>query len=110
MKKVKTLKEIQQKHVLSKNLQTHMRSAASEPRPSVIICNDGITEQNHTELCDVNTILATYMKTGVMPPLDPNAQYGDLSDFDYQSMQNQIANANSLFEQFTRKCKIQIRK
>ena len=99
MKKVKTLKEIQQKHVLSKNLQTHMRSAASEPRPSVIICNDGITEQHHTELCDVNTILATYMKTGVMPPLDPNAQYGDLSDFDYQSMQNQIANANSLFEQ-----------
>ena len=60
---------------------------------------DGITEQHHSEECDVNNILATYMKTGVLPPIDPNAQYGDLSEFDYQSLQNQIANAHSLFEQ-----------
>lgn len=49
--------------------------------------------------CNVNHILATYTKTGLVPPIDPNAQYGDLSDFDYQSLQNQIANAHSLFEQ-----------
>jgi hypothetical protein len=100
MTKAKTQKEITKKHVLSGNFQKHyMRSAYSEPRPSKIKCDDGITEQHHTEACDINTILATYMKTGIIPPTDPNAQYGDLSDFDYQSMQNQIANAHSLFEQ-----------
>ena len=76
-----------------------MRSAYGKTQPSTITCDDGITEQHHTNECDVNTILATYMKTGILPPIDPNAQYGDLSDFDYQSLQNQIANANSLFEQ-----------
>ncbi len=100
MTKVKTQKEITKKHVLSGNFQKHyMRSAFSERKPSSIICDDGITEQHHTDQCDINKILAMYMKTGVLPPLDPNAQYGDLSEFDYQSMQNQIANANSLFEQ-----------
>ena len=100
MKKAKTQKEITKKHVLSGNFQKYnMRSAYSEPKTSIITCDDGITEQHHSEECDVNNILATYMKTGVIPPLDPNANYGDLSDFDYQSMQNQIANANSLFEQ-----------
>lgn len=93
-------KEITKKHVLSGNFQKYnMRSAYSKPKPSTIICDDGITEQHHSEECDVNNILATYMKTGVLPPVDPNAKYGDLSDFDYQSLQNQIANANSLFEQ-----------
>ena len=98
--KKQTQKEMQKRHVLSSNFEKHnMRSAYSKPRPSPIICEDGITEQHHSEACNVNNILATYMKTGILPPVDPNAQYGDLSDFDYQSMQNQIANANSLFEQ-----------
>ena len=100
MTKAKTQKEIQKKHVISSNFYKHqMRSAYSEHKPSTIICDDGITEQHHTPECDVNTILATYMKTGILPPIDTNAKYGDMSDFDYQSMQNQIANANSLFEQ-----------
>ena len=100
MTKAKTQKEIQKKHVISSNFHKHqMRSAYSEPKSSTIICDDGITEQHHTSECDVNTILATYMKTGILPPIDTNAKYGDMSDFDYQSMQNQIANANSLFEQ-----------
>jgi len=98
--KQQTQKQIQKKHTLSSNFKRfNMRSANSKAKPSIIICDDGITEQHHSEQCDVNTILATYMKTGILPPIDPNAQYGDLSDFDYQSMQNQIANANSLFEQ-----------
>ena len=100
MIKHKTQKEIQKKHTISSNFKKHqMRSAYGEPKPSTIKCDDGITEQHHSDECDVNTILATYMKTGVLPPIDPNAKYGDLTEFDYQSMQNQIANANSLFEQ-----------
>jgi phage internal scaffolding protein len=100
MPKAKTQKEIQKKHVISSNFHKHnMRSAYSVKNSNPIICNDGITEQHHSAECDVNNILATYMKTGVLPPVDPNAKYGDLSDFDYQTLQNQIANANSLFEQ-----------
>ena len=76
-----------------------MRSAYSKPKPSTITCDDGLTEQHHSDECNVNTILSTYMKTGLLPSIDPNANYSDMSDFDYQSMQNQIANANSLFEQ-----------
>ena len=103
--KKQTQKEIQQKHVISTNfIKYNMRSAYGKtknarPKRLKINCDDGITEQHHSDECNVNTILATYMKTGVIPPIDPNAQYGDLSEFDYQSMQNQIANANSLFEQ-----------
>jgi hypothetical protein len=105
MTKAKTLKEIQKKHVISSNFKKHqMRSAYSEPIRTTITCNDGITEQHHAEQCDVNNILATYMKTGTLPPTDPNANYGDMSDFD--SMQNQIANANSLFEQLPENVRI----
>jgi phage internal scaffolding protein len=100
MKKAKTQKEVQKKHVYSSNFIKHqMRSRYAVPKAITIKCDDGITEQHHAESCDVNNILATYMKTGVLPPLDPDAKYGDMSDFDYQSMQNQIANAKSLFEQ-----------
>ncbi len=107
MIKAKTQKEIQKKHVLSTNILKHqMRSAYSDHKPSTIICDDGITEQHHSDECNVNKILATYMKTGILPPIDPNAQYGDMSDFDYQSMQNQIANANSLFEQLPENVKM----
>ena len=100
MTKAKTQKEIQKKHVYSSNFRKHnMRSAYQVGEPTTIICDDGITEQHHSPECDVNNILATYMKTGIIPDVDPNAQYGDMSEFDYQSMQNQIANAKSLFEQ-----------
>ena len=98
--KKQTQKQVTKKHVLPVNFEkNYMRSAYTEHKPSKIKCDDGITEQHHSVECDVNTILATYMKTGLLPPIDPNAQYGDLSDFDYQSMQNQIANARSLFEE-----------
>ena len=107
MTKTKTLKQVQKKHVISSNFQKHnMRSAYSIPISSTIICDDGITEQHHAVDCDVNNILATYMKTGLLPAIDSNANYGDMSDFDYQSMQNQIANANSLFEQLPESVRI----
>ena len=61
---------------------------------------DGITEQHHTDSCDINKILAQFMETGIMPQSkirDP--QYGDVSDHNFQDVQNQLANAKSLFEE-----------
>ena len=60
---------------------------------------DGLTEQHHTDTCDINKILAQFMETGIMPPTNANPQYGDVSDVDFTSMQNQLATAKTLFEE-----------
>ena len=100
MAKAKTIKEVQKKHTLSSNFQKHRMMSAYSKTPRVTLtCDDGITQQSHADTCNVNTILATYMQTGSLPSIDPDAYYGDLSDFDYQSLQIQIANAHSLFEE-----------
>ena len=60
---------------------------------------DGLTEQHHTDTCDINKILAQFMETGIMPNTNANPQYGDVSDVDFTSMQNQLATAKTLFEE-----------
>ena len=60
---------------------------------------DGMTEQHHTDSCDINKILAQFMETGIMPQTKANPQYGDVSTVDFQEMQNTLANAKTLFEE-----------
>ena len=61
---------------------------------------DGLTEQHHTDTCDINKILAQFMETGIMPQTNQaNPKYGDVSDVDFTSMQNQLATAKTLFEE-----------
>ena len=61
---------------------------------------DGLTEQHHTDTCDINKILAQFMETGIMPQTKhANPQYADVSDVDFTSMQNQLATAKTLFEE-----------
>lgn len=61
---------------------------------------NGITEQYHNDSCDINQILAQFMETGIMPPTNQRTpNYMDVSEIDFQTMQNQLANAKSLFEQ-----------
>ena len=60
---------------------------------------DGITEQHHTNACDINLILAQFMETGIMPPTNTSPQYGDVSGHNFQEAQNQIALAKTLFEE-----------
>ena len=67
--------------------------------------SEGITEQHHTETCDINKILAQFMETGIMPQTKANPQYGDVSEVDYQQMQNQLATAKTLFEQLPEQVK-----
>ena len=61
--------------------------------------NDGLTEQHHTDTCDINKILAQFMETGIMPQTNANPQYGDVSTVDFTQMQNTLANAKTLFEE-----------
>ena len=60
----------------------------------------GLTEQHHADTCDINKILAQFMETGILPTSTNNdPQYGDVSEHDFQEVQNQLAEAKSLFEQ-----------
>lgn len=67
--------------------------------------NDGLTEQHHTDTCDINKILAQFMETGIMPQTNANPQYGDVSEVDFTQMQNQLATAKTLFEELPEQVK-----
>lgn len=59
-----------------------------------------LTEQSHKSSCDINLILAQFMETGIMPNMKTNdPQYGDVSEVDFQDIQNQLATAKTLFEE-----------
>ena len=61
--------------------------------------DDGLTEQHHAETCDINKILAQFMETGILPTSTKDPQYGDVSEHNFQEVQNQLAHAKSLFEE-----------
>jgi len=61
---------------------------------------DGKTKQSFKDETDVNLIIQKHTRMGTLSHLEKfGGQYGDLSNFDFQEAQNQIANANSMFEQ-----------
>jgi hypothetical protein len=66
---------------------------------------NGLTEQHHKDSCDINFILAQFQATGIAPHMNNNEQYGDQSEFNYQEMQNQLAEAKSLFEELPEQVK-----
>ena len=70
--------------------------------------DDGLTEQHHAETCDINKILAQFMETGILPTsTNKDPQYGDVSEHDFQEVQNQLANAKTLFEELSDPVKAQ---
>ncbi len=59
-----------------------------------------LTEQSHKSSCDINLILAQFLETGLMPNMkNTNPQYGDVSEIEFQDIQNQLATAKTLFEE-----------
>jgi hypothetical protein len=67
-----------------------------------------LTEQSHKNECDINLILAQFMETGLMPNMKQSKpQYGDVSEIDFQDIQNQLANAKTLFEELPEPVKAQ---
>lgn len=56
------------------------------------------TQQEFLEECDVNNIMARYIKTGTVPMyLDRGMLDGDMHEMSYHEMMNVIADANSAF-------------
>jgi len=61
--------------------------------------SDGRTKQSFKDETDVNNIIAKHARMGTLSHLEQwGGQYGDLTGFDFQTAQNQIAKANSMFE------------
>lgn len=61
--------------------------------------DDGRTQQNMRDECDVNLIVARFAKAGLLDHLEKyGGQYGDLSGYDFHHCQNVIADATAAFE------------
>lgn len=57
-----------------------------------------ITEQHHARACDINTIMAKYLKTGVIDHIAKwEPQFGDVSDLDFQRSMETITRVESEF-------------
>lgn len=63
--------------------------------------NSRWTKQEFASECDINTIMSQYQSTGIMPNLNERApQYLDCTELgnDFQYMQNQVIEAQALFD------------
>lgn len=61
--------------------------------------DDGMTKQAYAKDCDINAILKKAQRTGALSHLAQfGGVYGDFAGLDFQTMQNQIAEANNIFE------------
>ena len=79
--------------------QPKFRTAYGEKLKVSITTLDSRTEQCHKDECDITKIIAKYDKTGVLTHVNNfEAQYGDLTGFDYNQMLNTITDAKSMFE------------
>lgn len=71
----------------SLRLQTHFK-------------NPSLTKQSFKDECDVNRIVARFQATGQIPNVNElPPQYLDVTEMDFQSHQNFIAEANSMFNE-----------
>lgn len=62
--------------------------------------SEDVTKQSFKSECDINVIMARYMNTGVIDFVTKHqAHYGDVSDVDYQTAMQTVAEANSMFEE-----------
>lgn len=55
-------------------------------------------KQTYKDECDINSVMQSFQTTGAISHLARHgAQYGDVSNFDYEDAMNRIAEANSMF-------------
>jgi len=58
------------------------------------------TEQHHKKECDVNLIIKKYDKTGLISHVSKfEGKFGDMTGIEFQTMQNKVANAKSMFNE-----------
>lgn len=72
------------------------------PRPKVDCSKDlPLTSQSEAAACDINRIVATFHRTGVLPPLREGGEYVDVSGFtDLREQIDRVRVAREVFETF----------
>lgn len=69
------------------------------PRLTVTFTGNGRTKQSFKDECDINNLMAKYLKTGHMEHVNQQLpRFECVSGVDFQEAQNLIANAASMFE------------
>ncbi len=67
-------------------------------RVQVTYPETGRTEQHHARACDINTIMAKYLKTGVLDHKSKyEPTYGDVSSADFQASMNLVKGVETEF-------------
>lgn len=57
-----------------------------------------LTEQHHAKACDINTIMARYLKTGLIDHISKyEPQFGDVSELDFKQSLDTITRVESEF-------------
>lgn len=83
--------------------KTHVSSFGTRNRRRVQVkfpMKEKRTEQNHARSCDINTIMARYVKTGVIDHINKHsAKYGDVSGADFTAAQLLVAEQKTVFEE-----------
>jgi len=70
--------------------------------PGVITSGKTRTDRSQKEDCDVNQIVARFHKTGVLPGINAQRVYSDVSDsMSYHDAMNVVARANEQFNSLT---------
>lgn len=71
---------------------------SKKDRLQLTFSGPGRTKQNFKAECDINNIMARFKKTGVLEFTSRyQPQYADVTAIDYVTMQNQVAQAKSMF-------------
>lgn len=81
---------------------SHVRHAYSHIEPCDVVFNDdSLTQQQFRDQCDVNYVLRSYEKTGILSHVNQRAPiFGDFSDVsDYQTALNHVMEAQESFMQ-----------
>lgn len=78
---------------------THYTAINRPPKVKLMCTEDeGKTRQSDKEGCDINKIMARYVKTGVIPVDQRQGMFMDVSEMpDYQSALENVINAEKLF-------------
>lgn len=71
-------------------------------RVQVDLSADGRTHQSFADECDINKVMARYVKTGILQQTNQRPQYGDFSNLgDYQDSLNTVLTADNMFAELT---------
>lgn len=78
---------------------SRFRTMSSPPvRCALVTPGPSMTKQSHKDDCDVNIIVARFVKTGVLPEDSRVPQYGDVSSLEFQEAMLVVAEAKSAFQ------------